>query len=159
MKFERIPNPRSRLFPRLIGRRGSYLAAETPPSCWWNHCRAGLTEPKLTAASSACGTGVTGATTGPLDGGALTVGVDALAGEGGGSSTAISTEPPWVAFLSGSSDFGSLKWYGGGAGITSRKGGACRGLGPGGAAPHRRQHTRRPRGRKAAATAVVLCRG
>jgi hypothetical protein len=51
--------------------------------------RAGLAEPKLAAASLARGTGLTGTTTGPLDGDTLTLGVDARAGEGTGSSTTI----------------------------------------------------------------------
>jgi hypothetical protein len=41
-----------------------------------------------------------GATTGPLDGRALTHGVDARAGEGAGSSAAFLHRAPWVPSLS-----------------------------------------------------------
>jgi hypothetical protein len=51
--------------------------------------RAGLAELQLPTASSASGTDVTGTTNGPLDGGALIHGVDAHAGEGASSSTAV----------------------------------------------------------------------
>jgi hypothetical protein len=47
-----------------------------------------LIEQKLAAASSACGMVRLGATTGPLNGRALTRGVDTRTGEGAGSSAA-----------------------------------------------------------------------
>jgi hypothetical protein len=87
--------------------------------------RAGLAEPKLAAASAACGTNTMGAATEPLDGRAFTVGVDARAGEGAGSSAAIlhrATKggiPLWILRF-----FCSLRCFGGGVGERSEEGGS-----------------------------------
>jgi hypothetical protein len=64
-----------------------------------------------------------GATTGPLDGRALTHGVDARAGEGAGSSAAALHR----ATMSGSSlvHAGFFWCFGGGVGLWRRKEGAC----------------------------------
>jgi hypothetical protein len=73
--------------------------------------------------------------------------VDARAGEGAGSSAAVfhlSDLTLWTLMFWGGSVFGGSLEEGRGL----RKGrGACCGWTPGGAAPHRRRQTRRPRGR------------
>jgi hypothetical protein len=56
-------------------------------------------EQMLAAATSASRTGAVDATTGPLDGRALTHGVDARAGEGAGNSAIFFHRAPWVPFL------------------------------------------------------------
>jgi hypothetical protein len=75
--------------PRSTGRGCPTSPSEYHRRTGWTHRRAGLTEPRLATASSACGTMCKGATTGPLDSGTLTVGVDAHAGEGAGGSATI----------------------------------------------------------------------
>jgi hypothetical protein len=74
-------------FPRLNHLKKSYLAARPPLLCGLTRRRAGHEEQKLAAASSACGPCEMGAATGPLDGRALTHGVDARR-RGAGSSAA-----------------------------------------------------------------------
>jgi hypothetical protein len=79
-------------------------------------------EERELAAVMACGTCVLGATTGPLDGRALTHGVDARAGEGAGSSAAALHR----ATMSGSSLFHAVSkffWWRNGEG--EGKEGAC----------------------------------
>jgi hypothetical protein len=99
-----------------------------------------------------------GATTGPLDGRTLTHGVDARAGEGGGSSATVfhlSDLTLWTLMFWGGSVFGGSLEEGRGL----RKGrGACCGWTPGGAAPHRRRQTRRPRGRNSRRRCCVVLR-
>jgi hypothetical protein len=56
-------------------------------------------EQMLAAATTTSGTGAVGAATRPLDGRALTHGVDARAGEGAGSSAIFFHRAPWVPFL------------------------------------------------------------
>jgi hypothetical protein len=100
-----------------------------------------------------------GATTEPLDGRALTHGVDARAGEGAGGSAAflhrttmgaLSLSPQILKVL--------VEVLRGKQGLKEEKGGCCCGCGPGGAA-HRRRRGRRPRGRcrPAAAGPVLSC--
>jgi hypothetical protein len=88
------PNPRS---------------AGPPPLCGLTLRRAGLEEPEL-AAATACGTSVLGATTEPLDGRALTHGVDARAGEGADSSTAFLHRATMGGILSVACGFKAFWW-------------------------------------------------
>jgi hypothetical protein len=83
----------------------SYLAAGTPPPSGSDPPLRGANRVEARRRVIGAQDQHTGATTEPLDGGALILGVDTRTGEGPAAAPPSSTAPPWVAFLSGSCGF------------------------------------------------------
>jgi hypothetical protein len=122
-------------------------------------------EQMLAAATTTSETGAVGAATRPLDGRALTHGVDVRAGEGAGSSAIFFHRAPWVPFLLCCSRFQPVlvevfeREREKKAGDKGKRGLPRYLAGPGSAA-HRRRHGRRPwgRGRQTAAGPCAVLR-
>jgi hypothetical protein len=117
----------------------------------------GMSEPRLAAASLACGTYAWAPPPGRSTAARSPMGWK-RAGEGAGSSAVVfhlSDLTLWTLMFWGGSVFGGSLEEGRGL----RKGrGACCGWTPGGAAPHRRRQTRRPRGRNSRRRCCVVLR-